>query len=193
MSNGRNTNHSSLPERKVSKNIIWLRKKERGDSSAPPLIEMLSRLLKSIQMLPILAIRMLNRFSPIAFKFSKSIKSSITIAALVVAVVLAGHTMSTQLVSAQVPPITPLSTVPVPEPGNIGDFIRNKTAAIALGKALFWDMQLGTDGIQSCASCHFHAGADNMEIPSVGRNGGNPLPNFLVGDRKNDPILVPES
>ena len=30
-----------------------------------------------------------------------------------------------------------------------------------LGKALFWDMQVGGDGIQSCASCHYHAGADN--------------------------------
>ncbi len=32
---------------------------------------------------------------------------------------------------------------------------------IALGKALFWDMQIGSDGVQACASCHFHAGADN--------------------------------
>lgn len=29
-----------------------------------------------------------------------------------------------------------------------------------LGKALFWDMQAGSDG-QACGSCHFHAGADN--------------------------------
>jgi cytochrome c peroxidase len=35
----------------------------------------------------------------------------------------------------------------------------NKTAAIALGKALFWDSNVGSDGI-ACASCHFHAGAD---------------------------------
>jgi cytochrome c peroxidase len=26
---------------------------------------------------------------------------------------------------------------------------------------LYWDMQVGSDGIQACASCHFHAGADN--------------------------------
>ena len=32
--------------------------------------------------------------------------------------------------------------------------------ARALGKALFWDMQVGSDGIQACASCHFRAGAD---------------------------------
>lgn len=35
----------------------------------------------------------------------------------------------------------------------------NKTAAIALGKALFWDTAVGSDGM-ACASCHFHAGAD---------------------------------
>jgi cytochrome c peroxidase len=35
-----------------------------------------------------------------------------------------------------------------------------RQAASVLGKALFWDMQAGSDG-QACASCHFHAGADN--------------------------------
>ena len=34
-----------------------------------------------------------------------------------------------------------------------------RQTAIALGKALFWDRQLGSDG-QACASCHFHAGSD---------------------------------
>jgi cytochrome c peroxidase len=54
----------------------------------------------------------------------------------------------------------PLHTVPVPEPTNLGEFVRDKKMAIALGKALFWDNQAGSDG-QACASCHFHAGADN--------------------------------
>jgi cytochrome c peroxidase len=35
----------------------------------------------------------------------------------------------------------------------------NKQAAIQLGKALFWDINVGSDGM-ACASCHFHAGAD---------------------------------
>ena len=55
----------------------------------------------------------------------------------------------------------PLSAVKVPEPSNLDDFVKNKQAAIALGKALFWDMQVGSDGVQACASCHFSAGADN--------------------------------
>ena len=34
-----------------------------------------------------------------------------------------------------------LSQVPVPEPANLGVFVRDKNAGIRLGKALFWDMQ----------------------------------------------------
>lgn len=57
--------------------------------------------------------------------------------------------------------ITSLKQVPVPEPSNLYQFVRNKQKAIELGKALFWDMQLGSDGVQACASCHFNAGADS--------------------------------
>src|SRR5262245_41391682 len=53
-----------------------------------------------------------------------------------------------------------LSAVPVPEPANLNEFVKDRQAAIALGKALFWDMQVGSDGVQACASCHFRAGAD---------------------------------
>lgn len=37
--------------------------------------------------------------------------------------------------------------------------IIDKTAAIQLGKALFWDTNVSSDGV-ACATCHFHAGAD---------------------------------
>ncbi|MDC0722743.1 cytochrome c peroxidase [Nannocystis bainbridge] len=54
------------------------------------------------------------------------------------------------------------------------DLIVDNDAAIALGKALFWDMQSGSDG-QACASCHFSAGADNRSRNqlSPGLLGGN--------------------
>jgi len=58
-------------------------------------------------------------------------------------------------------PIPSLKTVPVPEPDNLGDFVKDREAAIALGKAFFWDMQVGSDGIQACASCHFANGVDS--------------------------------
>ena len=55
-----------------------------------------------------------------------------------------------------------LRSVPVPGPGDqqLAEYVKDKDAAIALGKALFWDMQVGSDGVQACASCHFRAGAD---------------------------------
>jgi len=53
-----------------------------------------------------------------------------------------------------------LSTLAVPEPANLMDYVADRDAAIRLGKALFWDMQVGSD-VQACASCHFHAGADS--------------------------------
>ena len=53
-----------------------------------------------------------------------------------------------------------LRAVAVPMPPNLDDFVRDPAMARALGKALFWDMQVGSDGIQACASCHFRAGAD---------------------------------
>ena len=55
-----------------------------------------------------------------------------------------------------------LHGVPVPGPSDqdLAEYVKDKQAAIALGKALFWDMQVGSDAVQACASCHFRAGAD---------------------------------
>jgi cytochrome c peroxidase len=53
-----------------------------------------------------------------------------------------------------------LRAVAVPGPSPLNDFVKDPAMARALGKALFWDMQVGSDGMQSCASCHFRAGAD---------------------------------
>ncbi|MEY3175299.1 MAG: hypothetical protein RLZZ436_3213 [Planctomycetota bacterium] len=54
----------------------------------------------------------------------------------------------------------PLDSIPVPLPPNLADYVLDHEKAIALGKALFWDMQVGSDGKTACASCHWHAGAD---------------------------------
>lgn len=50
--------------------------------------------------------------------------------------------------------------VAVPEPADLDLFVRDRTPLVALGKALFWDVQVGSDGRTACATCHFHAGAD---------------------------------
>jgi cytochrome c peroxidase len=53
-----------------------------------------------------------------------------------------------------------LKTLPILEDPNLGNYVKDTDAAVVLGKALFWDMQVGSDGVQACASCHFRAGAD---------------------------------
>ncbi len=80
-------------------------------------------------------------------------------------------------VVAHGPPPGSLQDVEVPKvPGLLSGHapvVRNRAKAIALGKALFWDIQVGSDGM-ACASCHFHAGTDvrvkNQLSP--GRNAG---------------------
>ncbi len=59
--------------------------------------------------------------------------------------------------------LNPSAKVPLPEDLDAYLNAENPDArrvAAQLGKALFWDMAVGSDG-QACASCHFHAGADN--------------------------------
>jgi cytochrome c peroxidase len=87
----------------------------------------------------------------------------------------------------QVPP--PLAAIPVPGIATDGlpaliegrrtttgtGIVKDRQAAIALGKALFWDMQVGSDGGTACASCHFHAGTDprskHQIFPRIGSFG----------------------
>ncbi len=115
-----------------------------------------------------------SRFLALINKASKRLKSGVTIAALVMTAILAGHTVSAQ-VSPPSQPLGSLKSVAIPEPSNLGEFVKNKTAAIELGKSLFWDMQVGSDGLQSCASCHFHAGTDTRA-----KNQLHPGPDTVV-------------
>src|SRR4029079_5726971 len=76
------------------------------------------------------------------------------------------------IVLAQAPPNTTIPRVPNPplnsdlanlpgdlravpvagqSPSRLNEFVRDPAMARALGKALFWDMQVGSDRIQSCA------------------------------------------
>ena len=86
------------------------------------------------------------------------------------AIVLATSIAAPQLVGAQAadPPRPPsLKTITVPEPANLADFVKDRASAIALGKALFWDMRVGSDGVTACATCHFNAGADSRSKNQV--------------------------
>jgi len=71
----------------------------------------------------------------------------------------------------------PVAQGPIPGPGTdlnfqplSGEIVKDQTALIRLGKALFWDMQVGSDGIVSCATCHFSAGADIREKNQISPN-----------------------
>ena len=57
--------------------------------------------------------------------------------------------------------IASLKGVPVPQPAELAKYVADPRALIVLGKALFWDAQVGSDGRTACATCHFHAGADH--------------------------------
>ncbi|MBI4537617.1 MAG: cytochrome C peroxidase [candidate division NC10 bacterium] len=95
---------------------------------------------------------------------------------LLLAVGLAGAMLAPGPTWAANPAAPPsLKTIPVPQPPNLSQFVKNHAAAIRLGKALFWDMQVGSDGVQACASCHFHAGADRRfkNVVSPGLLGGD--------------------
>ncbi len=82
-------------------------------------------------------------------------------------------------------PMAPLSSVPVPPVFGMEGILADKTAAIELGKALFWDMQAGSDDVQACASCHFNAGADSRPANTLnpGQAGGDN--NFELGPQVN--------
>ncbi len=71
-------------------------------------------------------------------------------------------------------------TVPGPTAAELAGIIKDKNAAIALGKAFFWEMQFGSDGQTACATCHFNAGADsrtmNQADPGLRRVDGNGFP-----------------
>lgn len=71
-------------------------------------------------------------------------------------------------------------TVPGPTASELANVVKDKNAAIALGKAFFWEMQFGSDGKTACATCHFNAGADsrtnNQADPGLRRVDGNGNP-----------------
>ena len=73
-----------------------------------------------------------------------------------------------------------LKRVPVPQPSNLGQYVRDETALKVLGKALFWDMQAGSDGRTACASCHFHAGADHRAQNQLSNLSGGLTANAML-------------
>jgi cytochrome c peroxidase len=98
-----------------------------------------------------------------------------------------------------------LSTMVVPVPDQLAEFVQDEAAALRLGKALFWDVQVGSDGMTACASCHYHAGVDNRPrntlhpgadgvfdlMPS--RRGGGPNYTLNSGDFPFHKFVTPNT
>ena len=53
---------------------------------------------------------------------------------------------------------------------NLNGIVTNRTNLRILGKALFWDISVGSDGV-ACATCHFHGGADIRTINQFNPGG----------------------
>lgn len=71
------------------------------------------------------------------------------------------------------PPVPGLTDGPDP-------IVVDEAKAIALGKALFWDVGVGSDGV-ACATCHFHAGADarvKNQLAPIGKDPADPGAGF---------------
>ena len=57
-------------------------------------------------------------------------------------------------------PLDPIKGKPTVREDLVG-YVMDLTSAIQLGKALFWDVQVGSDSKVACATCHFSAGSDS--------------------------------
>lgn len=108
---------------------------------------------------------------------------AVLVATLVVAASASAHfgPVPISLVGAPIPPVPGLLDGPDP-------IVVDREAAIVLGKALFWDASVGSDGI-ACASCHFHAGADFRTRNQIAPEGKNALVHSPIFE--NGPDGVP--
>ncbi len=83
--------------------------------------------------------------------------------------------------------IATLKGVAVPQPADLGRYVADPQLLVVLGKALFWDAQVGSDGRTACASCHFHAGADHritnqIAGPPASTAAVRPNTSLTIGD-----------
>lgn len=90
-----------------------------------------------------------------------TVKSTRLTRPLAIFVIVSVAIASGSFVSAQTTSPQSLKDVAIPKPDNLGEFVKDENALRVLGKSLFWDVNIGSDNKTSCATCHFHAGADN--------------------------------
>lgn len=101
-----------------------------------------------------------------------------------------------------------LRAVAVPTPSNLAEFVRDPAMAIALGKALFWDMQVGSDskgfGTEGAfkvpslrnvtlTAPYFHDGGTLTlrEVVELYSRGGNVAPITELDGTPIEPLGIP--
>ncbi|MEW5726263.1 MAG: cytochrome c peroxidase [Pseudomonadota bacterium] len=91
--------------------------------------------------------------------------------AVAVAAGLAATAVFAQPPSLPAPPSLKGFEPPAPD---LSAYVADHDALLVLGKALFWDMGIGSNGA-ACATCHFHAGADSRVKSQIspGLNAGD--------------------
>lgn len=97
-------------------------------------------------------------------------------------VVIAALAALTTTVAAQ-RGIGSLKGVSLPARPELERYVADPQMLVVLGKALFWDVQVGSDGRTACATCHFHAGADHRltnQIASASASSGAVRPNTTL-------------
>src|SRR5262245_50767412 len=90
-------------------------------------------------------------------------------------------------------PAAAVAAAPQAKLPDLTGIVKDPKWAVVLGKALFWDVSVGSDGM-ACASCHFHAGADGriknalspglIELPDPDTSFGATValpPDFALG------------
>ena len=70
----------------------------------------------------------------------------------------------------------------------LSNYVIDRAAAVRLGKALFWDVTIGSDGNTACATCHYKAGADNRIVNQL--NPGQANVNATLGAHFNKPFVA---
>lgn len=111
--------------------------------------------------------------------------------------VRAADPVGTALVVPDVPSLQSLRGMTPPDPSGteggrkvdlMSDYVINRGAVVLLGKALFWDMAIGSDGATACASCHYHAGVDHRVTNQI--NPGQANSNANVASIFNKPFTA---
>ena len=78
--------------------------------------------------------------------------------------------------------LAPLRNAVLPAPSGLSTYVQDNNSLVALGKALFWDVQAGSDGRMACASCHFHAGADHRNQNQLSGAAASPNVSLQLTD-----------